>query len=152
MRTAGLIGTALLAAVAVAGCSATPAAPAAPAPVSSAATPGPGASVAAGFPAVPVAKADRVLVAAMSGTTAGRTPEFGVPDHRYTIRVACDGPGTLTVTPETTGQTVTCDGTPRRVHVATDLTRASVAIGVAGTARWTVAVVISPDFTGGSSA
>jgi hypothetical protein len=83
----------------------------------------------------------------MSGTAAQRTPKFTVTEHKYTIRVACEGTGEVTVTPQSTGETVPCDGKARRVHVATDETVASVAVAVTGAARWTVAIVLTEDFT-----
>jgi hypothetical protein len=144
---------AVLGALAVSACTSAPesrpvpsptaAAPAAPVPASAAP-----ASPAArpGFPSVPLAPADTVLVAPMSGTAAAHTPQFRVTEHKYTIQVVCVGGGQVTVTPQSTGEAVPCDGEARRVHVATDQKVASVAVTVSGHARWTVAVVLTQDF------
>jgi len=78
-------------------------------------------SAAPGYPSLPIAAKDEILVPPMSGSKAGRTPDFAVIEHKFTtVRVACDGKGTVLIKVHGGSTSVPCDGTPRRVHVASD--------------------------------
>jgi hypothetical protein len=121
-----------------------PTTPAAPAP--SATTPSAPAPTGAGDPPLQTADADQVLIEPMSGTGRAHTAWFQVPEKKYTIRVACTGAGTIAVSPGGEKVDVPCDGTTRRVHVATDEKKERVSVTAVKGQRWTVSIVVSADF------
>ena len=130
-----------------------PAAPTTPATPADSAAPAPGATspsaaapTGAGDPPLQTADADQVLIEPTSGTGRAHTAWFQVPEKKYTIRVACTGAGPIVVSPGGEKMDVPCDGTTRRVHVATDEKKERVSITAAQGQRWTVSVVVSADF------
>ena len=128
-----------------------PASPTTAAPATSAApTPSAPAPTGAGDPPLQTADADQVLIEPMSGTGRAHTAWFQVPEKKYTIRVACTGAGTIAVSPGGEKVDVPCDGTTRRVHVATDEKKERVSITAAKGRRWTVSIVVSADFADAS--
>jgi hypothetical protein len=105
------------------------------------------ASVKPGYPSLPIAAKDKILVPPMSGSKAGRTPNFPVTQQKFTVRAACTGKGTVLIKVHGGSMSVPCDGNARRVHVGTDQKVASVTVTPSDTARWTIAVVLTDDFS-----
>jgi hypothetical protein len=97
-------------------------------------------------PPLTVAPNDRVLIEPMSGTGSARTDQFEVDQEKYTIRVACIGDEPIDVSPGEEKMAVPCDGTTRRVHVATDAKREHVSVTASKSQRWSLAVVVTDDF------
>jgi len=125
----------------------------APAPVSpSAPSPQPPAESSAEplDPPLTTDPSDTVLVAPVSGSGKATTAWFKVTQKKYTIRIACAGDGAIVVSPGEGKMDVPCDGSSRRVHVATDENRDRVSITASKSQRWTLSVVISKDFTAAS--
>jgi hypothetical protein len=97
-------------------------------------------------PPLTVAPTDRVLIEPMSGTGSAKTEPFEVDREKYTIRIACLGDGPIDVSPGEEKMAVPCDGTMRRVHVATDAKRERVSVTASKSQRWSLAVVVTDDF------
>lgn len=97
-------------------------------------------------PPLTLAPDDRVLIEPTSGAGSMRTDQFEVSQERYTIRIACVGNEPIEVSPGEEKMKVPCDGTMRRVHVATDAKREYVTVTASKSQRWSLAIVVTDDF------
>jgi hypothetical protein len=99
------------------------------------------------FPEVPIAEKDRVLVPIFHGVGNGMSPRFVIPDRLYTVKINCVATGTKSIVVDASGeQNVPCDGEYRRLHVLEDEKTMIVKVKASSDARWSMAVVVTPDF------
>lgn len=93
---------------------------------------------------------DEILVAPTSGTRAAVIDDFEITRAKFTVRIACEGGGSLEVTVGKTDpltKKAPCDSVTRRIHVATEQRKETVFITPLKSQRWSAAIVVTDDFS-----